>query len=1240
MHRFESRSASEGVVAGRTGASMLALGIAMLATPAAAQQVVVGSVQCPIVDGTGTCEGDLSGGVTSQQAASHPPVRTIVVRNPTAPIAPPTGIFGIGADRSDGDLTISVANGVVIDVFDNQAIPEPAQGIVGLLRGGRALTIDSGATITSNGAGRGAGGPGAGIEGDAFGAGGSVTIVNSGRITANSTTHRSTAIAGQLFAGAGGDIRITNSGALFASSTAAGERDNVVAGIVATDTGAAASGAQIVVTNSGAITVRTGAVSFDTDFVGIASGIVTNALTTNSNTIITNSGAIDSQGSSAQGITAFSRGSALAGDTSILIDNSGTVRLDGTGNALFAQTAGEKVDATIRNAAAGAITVLNANAANLGTSGIQLLSQARTGTLTIDNDAAIATAGTAYSRGIGLVTNGAPANGNYTMLLDNGGAITIGSTLGQGLQIGASRDDTATATLVNTGVIDLRATTNAQSGGVIVNLGQAGTGDGVTSATIANSGAITVGAGVGLYAGADTITVTNSGTIATAGAFSDAVDLIGTGTGAIAFTTTGSISAAGANSDAIAVYGTAASATLNLNGVTVSAPTGIANSENYAIRVAGDIATTLNLTNAARVTGDLVFAGGADRITLTAGNRVTGNLALGAGNDAIVLATGTFDGAIDLGAGDDQIDINQFSLTDVAAIDSIEGGAGNDVLNFRLADGAAITLPTGTLQITNVETFAQSGAATVTLTGTNAAFNSTYELRQGNLNQNAVLATTNLTTSVGTVAAVSGTVRNLSVAGGILPGGGGAVGTASVGGNVVLASTGRYIVDILAGGTSDLIAATGSATLSGTLSVNALSPADAFGASTSYTILTAAGGVTGTFASTINEDLPLLNLTLAYSANAVRLTAARAAIAATGIAQTYNQRQVAGVIDATQTTATGDYATVVNALVFSTTPQALAAFDTGSGELHASILAAGLRQSRAIGNAMQARIQAMPGRDVPAGFALWLAGGAIDASIDGDGNAARVSGDSRGLTLGGEYTGSGYGLGAAVGYARTDVDVSGRASSADIDGWQAGVYGRAGTGGAGFTLSAAGAYAEGDADTRRGVVVNTIARTATARYKVETYTVGGAVRYGVPIGGSAWSAGPVATIDHAHVRRGRFAEQGAGSLDLSGGSDSDDLTAYGVGGFVNRQDARGRIDLGVLYETGSGDVTATRLALEGAPGAPFLVRSPATDRGAMRIGLAGALSLGNNWSLGAAYRGRIADGADDHGGLLSLIWRQ
>lgn len=1229
-----------------TGASTLALGMAIAAGPANAQQVIVGSAQCPVVAGIASCEGNLSTGVTSQQRFGHAAVRTINIRNTTAPIAPTNGIFGVGADRSDGPLTINIADGTVINVFDNLAIAEPAQGVIAILRGGNALIIDSGATITSNGGGFGVGGPGAGIEGVANGAGGSVTIANRGQITSNSTTHRSTAITGQLLTGANGNIAITNSGALFANSTAAGERDNVVAGIFASDNGAATSSGLITVNNTGAITVRTDPNAANTAAGGNAAGIVTNGLTSDSNTIITNSGALDSQGQRANGIFAFTRGTVLTGDTSVVVENTGAMRIDGTGSGILAQTQGEKVDITLRNRAAGAINILNANGTNTPSTGILALSQARTGTLAVENAATITTAGTGFSRGIGITTGGAPAGGNYTMSIANTGNITIGTSSGQGIRVDATRDDTATATITNSGAINLGATTNAVSAGISVNLGLTGTGDGATSATVTNSGAITVGAGAGMAVVADTITVTNSGAINTANAFSDAVSLVGTGTGAISLTSSANIRAQGANSDAIAIYGTGSGATINLSGAAVQAPTGIPNSENFAVRVAGDIATTLTPTNGSTLTGNLIFAGGADRITVAAGNRITGNIATGAGNDTLTFATGTFGGAIDLGAGDDSIEITNFALADAASITTIEGGVGNDTLNLRLRDGDSLNLTVGPLQIANVETVAQSGLGTVAFTGTAPTLNFTYELRQGTLGQNAALANAGLTTLAGTTLNMSGSARNLSVAGDFNPGGVATTGTATVGGNFVLAATGTYFADISSAGASDLVSIAGTAALNGgRLSVNSLSPDSAFGtnANLSYTILNAAGGLTGTFGSLVNEDLPFLNLTLSYTANAALLSVRRSLVTTVNVAQTYNQRQVAAVIDGTQTGATGDYRTVLDALVFATTPQALTALDTSSGEIHASVLASGLRQSRVIGNAMQSRIHAGPaGTGDGSRLGLWLSGGIVDGAIAADGNAARVAGDSQGMILGGELAGASgnFVVGAAAGYAKSRVGVNARQSSATLDGWQAGAYGRFGTGGSGFTASALAAYVSSNADTTRGITVNTISRNALARYKVESYSIGGGARFGIPVGASSWAVGPVAAIDYANVRRAAFAEGNAASLNLTGNSDSHNLTSYGVGGFANWQGKGGKFDLSVMYENGGGAAAATRLALQGAPASSFLVRSPVSVKDSIRIGLTSELALGSGWGIGAGYRGRIAGADSDHSAVLTLIWRQ
>ncbi|WP_241527329.1 autotransporter domain-containing protein [Sphingomonas turrisvirgatae] len=112
-----------------------------------------------------------------------------------------------------------------------------------------------------------------------------------------------------------------------------------------------------------------------------------------------------------------------------------------------------------------------------------------------------------------------------------------------------------------------------------------------------------------------------------------------------------------------------------------------------------------------------------------------------------------------------------------------------------------------------------------------------------------------------------------SVAGRFAPGTAGTIGTLTINGNLVMSSGTTYLVD-LANGSSDLLAVRrvggtgGTANLGGQL---ALSFTNALRASQSYTILTAEGGRTGTFAAPAAFSA-ILTPTLSYTANSVVLT--------------------------------------------------------------------------------------------------------------------------------------------------------------------------------------------------------------------------------------------------------------------------------------------------------------------------------------------------------------------------------
>ncbi|GGD13357.1 autotransporter domain-containing protein [Aquisalinus flavus] len=506
------------------------------ATPAAAQQTLPGiSPNCPIVDGEAVCEGDLEDGIYAGPGGT--PFDTITIQNATTPIAPP-GYFGIGVVRNT-DTTITIADDIVIDVFDNPNIAGPAQGLIAIVGQGGDLSIDTGADVTANGNGSIA----LGIEAVTQNGDGNLDIVNRGDIEAFSSFQSAMAIQARQI-NSSGAINIDNSGALIATSGGTGERDFVTAGILALhDNG----GGDIDINNSGAITVSS--TTTDTDFNGIAAGIVTNSFVGANTTSITNSGVISATGQATHGIVGFTSNSSVTDTAMLNVMNeaSGALSTDGSGTyGILVQTAGTHVNSSASNAAA--ITMANGG----GSTGIMMLSTAQTGSFSLSNEGDIAGEGSSL-RGLGIFTFDAPVGGDYDMQITNEGDITLDTPLGRGISIAATEDDTVVATVVNNGAIDMANTTDANSHGIGLNMeiidpNAAGAMAG-SAIDLTNSGDITMGSGAGIWLVADTITAENSGDIA----MTDGTGMLITDFDQLALTHSGAITTTGANSDGIVV---------------------------------------------------------------------------------------------------------------------------------------------------------------------------------------------------------------------------------------------------------------------------------------------------------------------------------------------------------------------------------------------------------------------------------------------------------------------------------------------------------------------------------------------------------------------------------------------------------------------------------------------------------------------------------------------------------------
>ena len=322
-------------------------------------------------------------------------------------------------------------------------------------------------------------------------------------------------------------------------------------------------------------------------------------------------------------------------------------------------------------------------------------------------------------------------------------------------------------------------------------------------------------------------------------------------------------------------------------------------------------------------------------------------------------------------------------------------------------------------------------------------------------------------------------------------------------------------------------------------------------------------------------------------------------------------------------------------VLFSTVPQAQAAFDTSSGEIYAALLA----HASSDGLARAQRLIARSHEATHEGLGLWGGINGADGSTDSDGNAADVDHDSYGFDIGLDYRGVGnrWAVGVTLGYYDGGLDIDDRMSSANYDGWHLGAYARYGTSGPGLTLSGALSHSDASADVNRRIIVNTLDRTARDTVDTDSLALSGEARYGFGLGGN-WAIGPLASIHHASSDLGRVVEIGAGALNLNGSGAEDEATRFGGGLFANWQSVRGAIDISAQYVDGHANIAQASFALEGAPGAFFPVRSPRTDGAAALFSLSGRYELGGGWTIGGDVRGLVGGEENAVSGSLRIGW--
>ena len=253
---------------------------------------------------------------------------------------------------------------------------------------------------------------------------------------------------------------------------------------------------------------------------------------------------------------------------------------------------------------------------------------------------------------------------------------------------------------------------------------------------------------------------------------------------------------------------------------------------------------------------------------------------------------------------------------------TVEFNGYNQTIGALAGSGGALSLGAGNLTVDgNSSTMlaaAITGTGGLTVTGggrLNLTAANTYtgptSIRNGKLAINGSI-TSDVTVGPAGELRGSGVIfGNVNVGGTTAPGN--SIGTLNVAGSYTQAAGSTYQVKVNTAGQSDLVNVTGApgtATINGGV-VNVLPESGVYTPGTTYKILSASGGVTGTYAG-VGTPLPFLQSSLAYDANNVYLTLKPGGFARG--AQTPNQMAVGGALDRGVAGASGDFATVVGTM--------------------------------------------------------------------------------------------------------------------------------------------------------------------------------------------------------------------------------------------------------------------------------------------------------------------------------------
>lgn len=519
--------------------------------------------------------------------------------------------------------------------------------------------------------------------------------------------------------------------------------------------------------------------------------------------------------------------------------------------------------------------------------------------------------------------------------------------------------------------------------------------------------------------------------------------------------------------------------------------------------------------------------------------------------------------------------------------------------------------------------FIKTGSGRLNLTG-QSTFTGTMNVSGGVLAVNGTLPAHIKITNGGFLGG-TGSTGNVTVHAGGSMAPGNSIGTLHVVGNIVFENNSNYVVELDANGRSDKIEATGTANIQGG-TVAVLAASGNYRHSTDYVILSAAGGVTGTFAKA-NINLPFLAHMLAYNPTSVVLTLVRNDRSFASVAATENQKAVATALD--KLSITNPLHRAVAGL--SDTSTARQAFDALSGEVWATANTFIVERARRVNELVVGRLRAAP---TGHGIAMWGQAIGAWAQAGSDGNAARATHDQKGLIAGIDTTGGDWRLGAAISYSEGGVSTG--SASANLKSTTASLYAGGELGA--FQIRLGGTYGWHGVSGNRSVAFPGFSEFVEGNYSANS--VSGFADIGYRMTFDSIVLEPFAGINHVHMSTSGFSEKG-NIAGLAVGSTSRDVTFTSLGIRLNTdvkisEELTISPSLSVAWQHAFGDIHSQ--INNSIQGAAFASAGLPTAKDSLAIEAGIKASIGTNASLNVSYVGNIGKQWNDHGVKLGFSY--